>query len=63
MKTHKWVVQSIIIISDTTFLLFLLWFGITNNLFNWGADWWYSLLTLLWFIGCGYMLNWDDKED
>lgn len=63
MSTHKWVVKSIIIISDTIFLLFLLWFGITNNLFNWGADWWYSLLTVWCFIWWGHMTNWKDNED
>jgi hypothetical protein len=61
--THKWVAKSTAIVMDTIMLIFLLWFGVTHNLFNWGPDWWYSLLTLLNVLFEGYISNWDDKED
>ena len=61
--THKWVVKSTAIVMDTLLSIFLIWLGITHNLFNWGPDWWYSLLTLLNVLFAGYILNWDDKED
>lgn len=44
------IVKSVTTLTDTVIIIFLLWFGITNNLFNWGADWWYSLLTLIVFL-------------
>jgi hypothetical protein len=61
--THKWVVKSTAIIMDNLLLVFLLWFGVTHNLFNWGTDWWYSLLTLLNALFTGYIINWENKED
>ena len=63
IKTHKWVVKSVYIIVDTIFVIFLIWFGINNNLFNWQADWWYSLLTFLSVSTSGYIFNWNNKED
>lgn len=62
-NTHKWVVKSTSIVIDGTVLVFLLWFGVEHNLFNWNTDWWYSLLTLWWFVTAGYSHNWNDKED
>lgn len=44
------IVKSVTTLTDTVIIIFLLWFGITNNLFNWGSDWWYSLLTLIVFL-------------
>ena len=44
------IVKSVTTLTNTVIIIFLLWFGITNNLFNWGADWWYSLLTLIVFL-------------
>ena len=61
--THKWVVKSVAHATDTIMLIFLLWFGVTHNLFNWGPTWWYSLLTLFYALFAGYILNWNNKED
>ena len=61
--THKWVVKITIVIMDTILLIFLIWFGITHSLFNWGTDWWYSLLTLLQILRFGNTMNWNNKED
>lgn len=61
--THKWVVKSIMVVMDTLLLIFLLWVGITHNLFNWSSDWWYSLLTLYVVLSMGYTSNWYNKED
>ena len=61
--THKWVVKSTIIVMDVLMSIFLIWFGVTHNLFNWGPDWWYSLFTLVQVIFAGYMYNWYNKED
>lgn len=63
IKTHKWVVKSVSYIFDTILIIFLIWFGINNNLFNWQADWWYSLLTFLSVSTSGYIFNWNNKED
>ena len=62
-NTHKWVVKSVAHAMDTIMLIFLLGFGVTHNLFNWGPDWWYSLLTLFYAVFLGYILNWNNKED
>jgi hypothetical protein len=62
-QTHKWVVKSAAVIMDTLLLIFLIWLGVTHNMFNWGADWWYSLLTLLVALFCGDIPNWNKKED
>ena len=61
--THRRVVKITVVIMDTILLMFLIWFGITHNLFNWGADWWYSLLTLLQVLRSGNTMNWNDRED
>lgn len=61
--THKWVVKSVTILTDTALLIFLVFFGVVHGLFNWGATWWYSLLTLYLIVFYGYMWNWRDKED
>ena len=62
-KTHKWAVKIADIVMSTLLLIFLLWFGVEHNMFNWGSDWWYSALTLIVLISGGYIPNWFDKED
>ena len=61
--THKWVVVSVAVIMDTLLFGFLIYFGINNNLLNWGPDWWYSLYTLIQGLSIGYVVNWRNKED
>lgn len=63
INTHKWIVKSFSLITDTILLIFLIWFGVTHNLFNFNGDWWYSLLTIYVFLFLGYIYNWTDKED
>ena len=63
MNTHKWVVKSFSLIMDTILLIFLIWLGITHNLFNFNGDWWYSLLTIYAVLSFGHIYNWTNKED
>lgn len=54
-KSYRWVVWAVAHTVDTLLLVFLLYMGITKGLFNWGPDWWYSVLTLVVFLIGGYI--------
>jgi Kef-type K+ transport system membrane component KefB len=55
IKTHKWVVKSVSIISDIIFVIVLIWFGIYKNFFNLPIGYLYISLIFVYII---YLTIW-----